>query len=137
LPGASDATQARLIAALGDDRERYPNAESLQTASGIAPLTTQSGRQRFVSHRWACTKFIKQTFHEYAGLSRAKCQWADAYYRLQISRQKSPQMALRSLAYKWQRIIHRLWQDGACYDDAKYLQQLRATNSPLLAFLTD
>ena len=48
LPGAAVNMQSRIIAALGDDRSRYPNAESLQAASGIAPLTKQSGRQRFV-----------------------------------------------------------------------------------------
>lgn len=137
LPGASDKTHARMIAALGDDRDRWPNAESLQSASGIAPLTTQSGRQRFVSHRWACPKFMKQTFHEYAGLSRTKCKWAAAYYDLQISRKKSPHMAKRALAYKWQRIIHRCWQKGTPYDDKKYMERLRVTNSPLLEFLAD
>lgn len=74
LPAGSSNTRARLIAALGDDRGRYSDAEGLQSASGIAPLTTQSGKQRYVSSRWACSKFMRQTFHEYAGLSIGKCR---------------------------------------------------------------
>ena len=131
LPGASANTQSRIIAALGDDRSRYENPESLQCAAGIAPLTTQSGNQKYVSSRWACTKFIKQTFHEYAGLSKSRCRWAKAYYDSQIQAGKSSQTAKRALAYKWMRIIFRCWQDGVLYDDHKYMQRLKKTGSPL------
>jgi len=137
LPAGAYATRGRLIAALGDDRTRYANAESLQAASGIAPLTTQSGKQRFVSSRWACSKFMKQTFHEFAGLTITKCRWAGAYYKMQRSKGKSSQMARRALAYKWQRIIYRCWQDRVPYDEARYIERLKATNSPLIALMKD
>ncbi|MDA8563679.1 IS110 family transposase [Mariniblastus sp.] len=135
LPGASDLTHCRLIAAMGDDRARYESAKSLQTASGIAPLTTQSGKQRFVSSRWACTKFLKQTFHEFAGLSIKQSRWAAAYYQMLKDKGKTPQMAKRALAYKWQRIIFRCWQDRVPYDEATYIERLRKTNSPLYDLL--
>lgn len=131
LPGASDLTHSRMIAAMGDDRSRYPDASSLQAASGIAPLTTQSGKQRFVSARWACTKFFKQTFHEYAGLSIAKSRWAKAYYQQLRDKGKDPHTAKRALAYKWQRIIFRCWKERVPYDEAKYIQRLKETGSPL------
>jgi transposase len=44
FPGAATRTQARLIAALGDDRSRYDDSASLQCAADIAPLTKQSGK---------------------------------------------------------------------------------------------
>ena len=44
---------------------------------------------------------------------------------------KSPQMAKRALAYKWQRIIFRCWQDRVPYDEATYIERLKKTNSPL------
>lgn len=135
LPAGSYATRSRLIAALGDDRSRFDCAQSLQAASGIAPLTTQSGKQRFVSSRWACSKFMKQTFHEFAGLTITKCQWARAYYKLQRSKGKSAQMAKRALAYKWQRIIFRCWQKRQSYDDQLYVERLRVTRSPLIALI--
>lgn len=131
LPGASDKTHARIIAALGDDRSRYANAESLQAAAGIAPITTQSGNSRFVSARWSSSKFIKQTFHEYAGLSITKCAWAKAYYEEQLAKGKTAQMAKRALAFKWIRIIFRLWQARVGYDDSHYVSRLNKTGSPL------
>ena len=41
------------------------------------------------------------------------------------------QAVKRALAYKWMRIIFRCWKEGVCYDEAKYLQRLKATQSPL------
>lgn len=131
LPGSSHKSQARILAALGDDRSRYADAAGFQAAAGIAPLTTQSGKQRYVTSRWACSKFMKQTFHEYAGVSIRKCAWAKAYYELQLSKGKSKQMAQRALAYKWMRIIYRLWQQREAYDDARYVERLKASGSPI------
>jgi transposase len=124
-------TKARIIAALGDDRTRYGSAEELAAATGIAPLTTQSGRHRHVSSRWACSKFLRQTFHEFAGLSITKSGWAKAYNQQQQDRGKSPQMARRALAFKWIRIIYRCWQTGESYDEARYVARLKTTQSPL------
>ena len=135
LPGGSHATHCRLIAALGDDRSRFPDAASLQNASGIAPLTKQSGKTKFVSSRWACSKFMKQTFHEFAGMTITRSKWAAAYYKQQRDKGKSPQMAKRALAFKWQRIIHRCWQDRVPYDEHHYIERLRATGSPLVALI--
>ena len=131
LPGAGVKSCARIIASLGDDRQRYRNVEGFQAAAGIAPLTTQSGNSLKVAARWAATKYIKQTFHEYAGLSIKKCGWAKAYYELQLSRGKTPQMAKRSLAFKWIRIIYRCWQNHQPYNEAHYLNRLQVTHSPL------
>ena len=141
LPGAAVNTQARIIAALGDDRDRFPTAASLQAASGIAPVTSQSGRQKFVNARRACPKFMKQTFHEYAGLSISQSRWAKAYYEQQKEKNKTKrngtQIAKRALAYKWQRIIHRLWISGEPYDEERYIARLEATGSPLFKLLTE
>ena len=135
LPGAALQTRSRIIVALGTDRTRYTSAQSLQTFTGIAPVTSQSGNTRIVSYRWVCPKFHKQTFHEYAGLSTTKSKWAKAYYDMMLLRGKKPQMARRALAYKWQRIIYRCWQDSVPNDESHHLARLRETNSPLLAFM--
>lgn len=137
LPNASTNTQSRMLAALGDDRSRYPNAHSLQCAAGISPITKQSGKQKIVCARWATTKFMKQTFHEYAGLSIKKSRWAKAYYLNQIEKGNTPQMAKRALAFKWIRIIRRCWEDRLPYDEERYIQRLKETGSPLAKLVTD
>lgn len=131
LPGSSFRTQARIIAALGDDRSRFASAECLQAAAGIAPITIQSGKSRVVAARWSSSKFMRQTFHEYAGLSIVKCTWAKAYYDGQVAKGNSAQSAKRSLAFKWIRIIYRLWQSRSMYNESHYLARLQTTGSPL------
>ena len=135
LPGAAKLTQARLIAAMGTDRNRFEDCQSFQASTGIAPVTRQSGKSRIVTHRWACTTFLKQTFHEFAGQSIGFSQWARAFYRMQLSRGKKPNVAKRALAYKWQRIIFRCWKQNTPYDETKYLERLKATGSPILEYM--
>ena len=54
------------------------------TSGGEVLLVTEaSGQQRCVHCRWACPKFLRQTFHEWAAQSIAQCDWAAAYYQVQ------------------------------------------------------
>lgn len=135
LPGAGEVMAPRLLAAFGSDRKRFASAAEVQRYSGIAPVTKQSGRVRLIYRRWACPKFLRQTFHEFADHSRKASAWARAFYQLQRDRQKGHHAAIRSLAFKWIRILYRCWQTGTAYDEQRYLAQLRKTNSPLLAYL--
>jgi transposase len=132
-----DISRARILAALGDDRSRYQSACQLATVTGIAPLTESSGKQRFVHSRWACSHFLRQTFHEFARVSIPRCSWAEAYYKLQIERGKTAQMAHRALAFKWIRIIYRCWQAAAPYQEEQYVARLLQSNSLLAKRLTE
>ena len=136
LPGAGAALAPRLLAAMGTDLNRYQDASQIQSYSGIAPVTKQSGRTRIVQKRRACPKFLKQSFHEFADHARLYSDWSNAYYRMQRARGKRHHAAVRALAYKWIRIIYRLWQTGEAYDEALYVEQLRRRNSPVVEFLT-
>lgn len=134
LPGAGNALAPRLLVALGTDRKRYQNAGELQTFSGIAPVTASSGKSRWVHWRWACPKFLRQTFHEFAAQSIARSTWARAYYFQQIDRGKHHHAAVRALAYKWIRILYRCWQNHTPYNEQRYLQALARRGSPLVAY---
>ena len=131
LPGAGQALVPRLIAAFGDRRERFDTALEVQAFSGIAPVVKRSGRHCWVQFRWACPKFVRQSFHEWAGHSIAKCSWARAYYDRQRAKEKSHHTAVRALAYKWIRILFRCWKDGVPYDEQIYCRALREHGSPL------
>jgi transposase len=135
LPGAGAALAPRLLAAFGTDRERFQSAGELQTLSGVAPVTKRSGRRRIVHRRWACPKFLLQTFHEFAHCSTKRSSWAKAFYLQQRAAGKGHHAALRGLAFKWIRILYRCWKTSTAYCEQRYLQSLRRTNAPLLAFL--
>jgi len=136
FPGAGDALAPRLLAAFGTDRERLQTAEEMQRISGIAPVMIQSGKtQRRVRRRWACSKFLRQTFHEFAQHSLAKSAWAKAYYDLMRARGTKHHAAVRALAFKWIRILYRCWKERTVYNEAHYFQHLYRRRSPLLKFM--
>jgi len=133
LPGAGAALAPRLLAAFGSQRERYGSAREVQSYSGIAPVTVRSGKKKWVHFRWACPKFLRQSFHEWAGHSIAHSEWARIYYQQQRSKGKEHHAAVRSLAFKWIRIVFRCWKDGVAYDESKYLAALAKRSSSLSA----
>jgi hypothetical protein len=50
----------------------------------------------------------------------------------QRQRGKDHHAAVRALAFKWIRIMFRCWQDGAAYDENRYLATLAKRGSPLI-----
>jgi transposase len=134
LPGAGQNYAARLTVALGTDRARWQSASEVARLSGIAPVIERSGQSCRVRWRYFCPKFLRQSFHEYAGESIKHSFWARAYYDGQRARGKSHQAAVRALAFKWIRIIYRCWQTRTAYDEVKYLEGLRKKGSSLLNY---
>lgn len=134
LPGAGNIYASRLVVALGSDRERWRSADEVARFSGIAPVIERSGKSCRVRWRYFCPKFLRQSFHEYAGESVRHSFWARAYYEQQRAKGKSHQAAVRALAFKWIRIIYRCWQTRTVYDEVKYLEGLRSKGSSLLNY---
>jgi transposase len=132
LPGAGPHLAPRLLVAFGEDRQRYQHVDELEQYAGIAPVTERSGKKSWVHWRWQCPTFVRQTFVEWAGQTINKSFWAGAYYRQQRAKGSSYQAAVRSLAFKWIRILYRCWQTRTPYDESTYLNALRKRGSPLL-----
>jgi transposase len=133
LPGAGAVLAPRLLAAFGADRDRFESAQQVQQLSGIAPVTEQSGKQRWVHWRWACSKFLRQSFHEFADHSRKSCRWAKALHQRLRRAGKGHPAAVRVLAFKWIRILFHCWKTRTCYDEQIYLKSLEKRNPTLWA----
>lgn len=132
LPGAGPVFTPRLMAAFGEQRERFKNAAEVQKYGGIAPVTERSGQQLWIHWRWQCPTFVRQTFVEWAAQTINKSYWAGLYYYQQRAKGCSYQAAVRALAFKWIRILYRCWKTRTPYDEARYLKALRERGSPLL-----
>jgi transposase len=100
LPGAGPHLAPRLLAAFGEQRQRFQGADELQKYTGIAPVTERSGKKSWVHWRWQCPTFLRQTFVEWAGQTINKSFWAGTYYRQQREKGSSYQAAVRALAFK-------------------------------------
>jgi transposase len=131
LPGAGRVMAPRLAVAFGRDRSRYHSADEVQCYSGIAPVIEQSGKQKSVRARWGYPTFLHQTFHEFAQASLPKSPWARAVYAEQRSRGAKHHQAIRALAFRWIRILFRLWKTGEVYDESRHLASLTAKQSPV------
>jgi transposase len=135
FPGAGASLAPRLLAAFGSDRGRFEFAAEMQQLAGIAPVTEKSGTGIWIHWRLACSKFLRQTFQEFAGCSILQSDWARACYDQLRKRGKSHQAALRALAFKWIRIIFRCWKMRTPYDEVVYCKSLIQRQSPLAAEL--
>jgi transposase len=136
FPGAGKALAPRLLAAWGSDRQRFSAAANMQCFAGPAPVTVRSGKSKWVHRRFACPTFLSQTFHEFAAQSRLKSPWAKAYYQQMRAKGVDHHPAVRSLAFKWIRIMFRCWQDRTPYHEAHYQQALKRRGSPLATTLS-
>ena len=116
LPGAGAKLAPRLFSEIGAQRERFEDANGLQTYAGTAPVRYQSGPQQRVRWRRACNKHLRYAVHLWADLSRASCPWAATYYRAQRERGKSHAAALRCLGNRWLKILWAMWQRRTLYN---------------------
>jgi transposase len=137
LPGAGACLAPRLLAAFGEQRERFRSADELQKYAGIAPVTERSGKKSWVHWRLQCPKFLRQTFVEWAAQTITRSFWAGAYYRQQRAKGSSHHIAVRALAFKWIRILYRCWQTHTPYNETVYLNALAKRGSPLLGMQGD
>jgi transposase len=133
FPGAGEQLAPRLAVAFGTVRDRWASAIEVSEQSGIAPVLHRSGKTVTVQMRWACPKFTRQSFHEFAGLSISQSVWARTFYQRRREKGADHHAAIRALAYRWIRIMYACWKNRSTYDEAFYLQQLRRRGSPLVA----
>lgn len=116
LPGAGEKLAPRLLAELGDDRDRFDSPQALQCYAGTAPVSFESGKIKRVRFRRACQKALRRSVHLWANLSRATCPWAEAYYRKKRDEGQTHACALRCLGQRWLKILWKMWQTRRPYD---------------------
>jgi transposase len=136
LPGAGMVLAPRLLVAFGTDRTRYESAAQLQRYSGVAPVKEKSGGRLWVHWRWNASRFLRQTFVEWACQTAHFCPWSKAYYEQQKKKGKNHWAIMRSLAFIWIRILWKCWQTRTPYNESRYLEVLRKRQSLLLAVPT-
>lgn len=135
LPGAAKALAPRLLAAFSICNPK--DANQMQLMSGIAPIRVQSGQSMSTFMRQQCPKFLRQSFHEFAGTSVKSSTWAKAFYDHQTKTKKSgTNAAKRALAYKWIRVLTSCWISNTPYNEMKYIARLQKRKSPLAELIS-
>jgi hypothetical protein len=116
----STLTAARLVAEIGDCRERYPSAEALAADAGMSPVAIESGKRKAAAFRRACDKRLRDAVATLANTTRQHHPWAKDVYRRARGRGLDHPHAIRVLGRAWLRVIWRMWQDSVPYDPAKH-----------------
>jgi transposase len=132
LPRAGQRLAPRLLAELGEDRARYPDARSLQALAGTAPVLYQSGNYQKAHRRSACLKPLRNALYLFAWQSTRSEPWALDYYQRKRKEGKSHSVAVRALSNLWLRILYALWTSRTPYQRAIF-EAARLRHTPRAA----
>ena len=130
LPGVGDFLAPALLAKFGDDRQRFPEAASVQCLAGTCPVTEASGKRKVIRFRRACDHEFRLIAQQWALQSLKQSVWAAAYVKQVRARGASRSHAYRCLANRWLAIAWKCWQMRQPYDEAYHLQQRARRSQP-------
>ncbi|MDP8943985.1 MAG: IS110 family transposase [Actinomycetota bacterium] len=116
----STVTAARLVAELGDRRERYPSAEAMAADAGMCPVAVESGKRKVASFRRGCDHRLRAAVACLADATRHHHPWARAVYRRARARGCDHPHAIRILGRAWTRILWRMWQERTPYEPTRH-----------------
>ncbi len=120
LPRAGRRLAPRLLAEVGDDRQRYQDARSLQALAGTAPVLYQSGTYQKAHRRSACLKPLRNALYLFSWQSTRSEPWALDYYQHKRKEGKSHSVAVRALSNLWLRILYAMWTTRTPYQRATF-----------------
>jgi transposase len=123
LPDAGEFLEPALLAMLGDERARFPTANSLQVQAGTCPTTERSGKYTHASFRRACDRDFQHIAQQWAKATLRSSVWANTYFRDVLPHSHSESHALRCLANRWLAILWRLWFEHKTYDENYHLER--------------
>jgi len=106
FPGLGPVLGARLLGELGDDPNRFLDAQAVRSFAGTAPITRASGRSRVVSARRICNRRLGDACHWWAYATLTRSAGARAHYDHRRAAGDTHHAALRNLANK---LLSKLW----------------------------
>lgn len=125
LPGVGDVITGALVAEAAA-AVLAGDYHALRTQGGTAPVTKQSGKQRLVAMRYACTQRLRTALYHWARVSTHHAAAARRYYATLRGRGHSHPRALRSVADRWLRILTAMLATGTAYDSTRFASGVAA-----------
>ena len=131
LPRCGANTVAAMLAAFGDDRERWNSHEEAAARWGAVPITIQSGKHRSVQRRLACDHTMRQVWTWFAfNTVQVDGCWAREDYQAKRKTGGEHFTVLRCIADRWIKITYRCWYDRKPYDEAFHQKNRAARAKP-------
>lgn len=135
IPGAGKRMAPPVGAIVALVRKEEDPYTATRCLSGVAPIEHSSGKKKNTQIRRRCNKHWRNVMFLFARATTQYCKWAKAFYELCRERGDSDATALRKLGDKWLKIIHRMVANNEPYDDERYVEALRKSDSPVYAKL--
>jgi transposase len=116
FPGLGDQTGARVLAEIGDDRDRFTDARALKAYAGSAPITRASGRSITITHRRVKNDRLAAAGFVWAFMAITNHQPARAHYDRRRDRGDRHPAALRHLFNRMLGQLHHCLATGQSYN---------------------
>lgn len=107
LPGMGVVLTAEFFAEAGG-LHRFPTADALASAAGLAPVLQQSGKMHFLRRSHAGNKALKRVFYQSAFCAIQRDPLSKAFYRRKRAEGKRHHQALIALARRRVNVLHAM-----------------------------
>jgi len=118
LPGVGTKVLARLLAEAAQPLAARDQA-ALRAHGGLAPVTKQSGKSRWVEMRRACSSRLRLAFYHWSFAAMQHDPAARAHYLTLRAKGHSHARALRGLMDRLLNVALAMLRDGTLYDPAR------------------
>ncbi|MFG3423252.1 IS110 family transposase [Micromonospora sp. NPDC048063] len=119
FPGLGPLLAARILAELGDDPDRFPNARNLRAFCAATPITWASGTSQKVSHRRKANPILAEAGHLWAFSALTRSPGARALYDRRRAAGDRHAAALRRLYAHFLGGLHHCLRTRALYDEGR------------------
>lgn len=119
FPGLGVITGARVLAELGDDRDRFTDPRALKAYAGAAPVTRASGKIQLVMHRRVKNDRLAAAGYVWTFAALTKSAPARAHYDRRRAAGDRHNAALRNLFNRFLGQLHHCLQQRQKYSESK------------------
>ena len=133
FPGLAEVTGARILAEIGDDRDRFTDDRALKAYAGSAPVTRASGKVTSITHRRIKNDRLAAVGWVWATYASINPGPAREHYRRRRDHGDRHAAALRHLFNKMLGQLHHCLQTRQTFDPIKAFGQPRTAPEPAAA----
>lgn len=126
IPGVNRRTIENLIAEIGNDMSRFPDADHLSSWAGVSPGHEESAGKRSRSRTTKGNRWLRRALNEAAwAASRSKDSYLGAQYR-RLAARRGKKRAVMAVGHSILVIVYHLLKHGGEYRDlgADFFDQL-------------